>query len=190
MRYLTDRKRAVGRGSARSGTQHMWFMHVSSIALATMISNDLVMPLLLRRSGDHREAADVASRVLWIRRLAILLLALVAYGYYRGSNNDTMLATYGLMAFAAVAQFAPGLIGGLYWRGASRRGVEVGMVGAAQRAGLRELAGAGFQREAGIGAADVGNPAQVEAAFATLTAQWGRLDLLFNNAGIAAKAAP
>ncbi len=38
--------------------------------------------------------------------------------------------------------------------------------------------------------ADVGNPAQVEAAFATLTAQWGRLDLLFNNAGIAAKAAP
>src|SRR5690606_33919423 len=91
------------------------------------ISNDLVMPLLLRRSGDHREAADVASRVLWIRRLAILLLALVAYGYYRGSNNDTMLATYGLMAFAAVAQFAPGLIGGLYWRGASRRGVGAGM---------------------------------------------------------------
>lgn len=38
--------------------------------------------------------------------------------------------------------------------------------------------------------ADVGNPAEVEAAFATLTAQWGRLDLLFNNAGIAAKAAP
>lgn len=38
--------------------------------------------------------------------------------------------------------------------------------------------------------ADVGNPAEVEAAFAILTAQWGRLDLLFNNAGIAAKAAP
>ncbi len=38
--------------------------------------------------------------------------------------------------------------------------------------------------------ADVGNPAEVEATFATLTAQWGRLDLLFNNAGIAAKAAP
>src|SRR5690606_14692727 len=92
------------------------------------ISNDLVMPLLLRRSGDHRAAANVASRVLWIRRLAILLLAMVAYGYYRGSNNDTMLAAYGLMALAAVAQFAPGLIGGLYWRGASRRGVESGML--------------------------------------------------------------
>ncbi len=96
----------VGGFSAATG-----MVIVSSIALATMISNDLVMPLLL----------------LWIRRLAILLLALVAYGYYRGSNNDTMLATYGLMAFAAVAQFAPGLIGGLYWRGASRRGVGAGM---------------------------------------------------------------
>ena len=65
----------VGGFSAATG-----MVIVSSIALATMISNDLVMPLLLRRSGDHREAADVASRVLWIRRLAILLLALVAYG--------------------------------------------------------------------------------------------------------------
>ncbi len=113
----------VGGFSAATG-----MVIVSSIALATMISNDLVMPMLLRRSGDHHAAANLASRVLWIRRLAILLLALVAYGYYRGSSDDTMLATYGLMAFAAVAQFAPGLIGGLYWRGASRRGVEAGML--------------------------------------------------------------
>lgn len=113
----------VGGFSAATG-----MVIVASIALATMVSNDLVMPVLLRRSGDHQEAADVASRVLWIRRTAILLLALVAYSYYRGSSNDSSLASYGLMAFAAVAQFAPGLIGGLYWRGASRRGVETGML--------------------------------------------------------------
>ncbi len=113
----------VGGFSAATG-----MVIVSSIALATMISNDLVMPVLLRRSGDHRAAADVASRVLWIRRLAILLLALAAYGYYRSASNDASLASYGLMAFAAVAQFAPGLLGGLYWRGASRHGVEAGML--------------------------------------------------------------
>jgi len=99
---------------------------VASIALATMVSNDLVMPVLLRRSRGHAVAA--ADRVLWIRRVAILLLALVAYGYYRSSSNDSTLASYGLMAFAAVAQFAPGVLGGLYWRGASRKGVEAGML--------------------------------------------------------------
>lgn len=114
----------VGGFSAATG-----MVIVASIALATMVSNDLVMPLLLRRGwAQHHAEADVASRVLWIRRVAILLLALTAYSYYRSSGNDSTLASYGLMAFAAVAQFAPGLIGGLYWRGASRRGVEVGMV--------------------------------------------------------------
>ncbi|MBO9558756.1 MAG: hypothetical protein J7515_09245, partial [Caulobacter sp.] len=94
-----------------------------------MVSNDLVMPLLLRRGwGERHAAADVASLVLWLRRLSILLLALASYAYYRWIGGDTTLEAYGLMAFAAVAQFAPGLIGGLYWRGASRRGVEFGLL--------------------------------------------------------------
>lgn len=103
---------------------------VASIALATMVSNDLALPLMLRRERAARHvASDMASRVLWIRRAAIVLLALCAYGYYRSSSgSDSSLASFGLIAFAAVAQFAPGLIGGLYWRGASRRGVEVGML--------------------------------------------------------------
>ena len=114
----------VGGFSAATG-----MVIVASIALATMVSNDLIMPVLLRRGwAEHHAEADVASRVLWIRRVTILLLALTAYSYYRSSSNDSTLASYGLMAFAAVAQFAPGLIGGLYWRGASRRGVEAGMV--------------------------------------------------------------
>ncbi|MFT4196468.1 MAG: PAS-domain containing protein [Pseudoxanthomonas sp.] len=102
---------------------------VSSIALATMVSNDLVMPVLLRGGWAQRHgAADVASRVLWIRRVAIVALALTAYGYHRASSNDSTLASYGLVAFAAVAQFAPALLAGLYWRGASRRGVELGLL--------------------------------------------------------------
>ncbi len=101
---------------------------VTSVALATMISNDLVMPLLLRRGYAERHGGNVASAVLWVRRVAIVGLAALAYGYYRVSGSDTTLAAYGLLAFVAVAQFAPALIGGLYWRGASRTGVEVGML--------------------------------------------------------------
>ena len=32
MRYLTDRKRAVGLGSAKSGVHHFWAMKMSSVA--------------------------------------------------------------------------------------------------------------------------------------------------------------
>ncbi|MBN9427938.1 MAG: hybrid sensor histidine kinase/response regulator [Burkholderiales bacterium] len=101
---------------------------VATVALATMISNDLVMPPLLRRGWAQHHGGNVASAVLWIRRVAILCLAALAYGYYRVSDSGTALAAYGLLAFAAVAQFAPALIGGLYWRGASRQGAEAGLL--------------------------------------------------------------
>ena len=37
MRYLTDRKRAVGLGSAKSGVEHFWAMKLSSAALLILI---------------------------------------------------------------------------------------------------------------------------------------------------------
>ncbi len=101
---------------------------VASVALATMVSNDLIMPPLLKRGWAQRHGPNVASTVLWIRRVAIIGFAALSYGYYRVSGSDTTLASYGLMSFAAVAQFAPALVGGLYWRGASRQGVEAGLL--------------------------------------------------------------
>ncbi|MGY1410625.1 NahK/ErcS family hybrid sensor histidine kinase/response regulator [Luteimonas sp. A611] len=113
----------VGGFSAATG-----MVIVASVALATMVSNDLVMPLLLRRGWAERHGGDVAATVLWIRRIAIICIAGMAWGYYRASGSDASLASFGLMSFAAVAQFAPALIGGLYWHGASRRGAEVGLL--------------------------------------------------------------
>jgi succinate dehydrogenase / fumarate reductase membrane anchor subunit len=37
MAFLTDRKRAVGMGSAKTGTEHHWQMMVSSVALLFLI---------------------------------------------------------------------------------------------------------------------------------------------------------
>ncbi|PYC47834.1 succinate dehydrogenase, hydrophobic membrane anchor protein [Litorivita pollutaquae] len=37
MRYLTDRKKAVGMGSAKTGTAHFWAMKVSSVALLLLV---------------------------------------------------------------------------------------------------------------------------------------------------------
>lgn len=102
---------------------------VASVALATMVSNDLVMPALLRIRRlrlDQRD--DLSSIVLGVRRIAIVVLILFAFTYYRLSSAGKDLASIGLLSFAAVAQFAPAIIAGLYWRGASRTGVMAGLV--------------------------------------------------------------
>lgn len=101
---------------------------VASVALSVMVSNDLIMPVLLRRGWAQKRRGDIPSVVLWIRRISILMTAVLAYGYYRMSSTDTTLAAYGLITFAAVVQLAPALLGGLYWRAASRKGVEAGLV--------------------------------------------------------------
>lgn len=102
---------------------------VSSIALATMVTNDLVMPLLWRsRWLKPTEGRDIGRLVLWLRRVAILGLALLAYGYHRNTIAPASLASIGLLAFAAVAQFAPPILAGLYWRRASRTAVFWGLM--------------------------------------------------------------
>lgn len=103
---------------------------VASVALSTMVSNDLVMPALLRiRSLRLEHRSDLSQWVLGVRRVAIVALALMAYAYYRAAADAENLAATGLLAFSAVAQFAPALIAALYWRGASRRGVIAGLIG-------------------------------------------------------------
>jgi PAS domain S-box-containing protein len=101
---------------------------VSSIALATMITNDLVMPALWRgRWLKTTEGGDIGRIVLWLRRAAILTLALLAYAYHRNTAAPASLASIGLLAFAAVAQFAPAILAGLYWRRATRTAVFWGL---------------------------------------------------------------
>ncbi len=112
----------IGGFSAATG-----MMIVTSVSLATMVSNDLIMPYLLRRGWAKGTRGDYSKTLLWVRRAAVFVLVMAAYGYYTGTGSETALSSYGLMAFAAVVQFAPGLIGGLSWLGASRRGVEVGL---------------------------------------------------------------
>ncbi|MBD8881680.1 hybrid sensor histidine kinase/response regulator [Rhodanobacter sp. 7MK24] len=114
----------VGGFSAATG-----MVIVSAVALSTMISNDLVMPALLRvRRLQLERLSDVSRLVLRVRRVAIVVLAILAYGYYRTVADTENLAATGLLAFAAVAQLAPAIVAALYWRGASQRGVATGLV--------------------------------------------------------------
>ncbi len=101
---------------------------VATVALSTMVSNDLVLPLLWRwRPPALGDRSLASGRILWIRRGAILSILLVAFGFFRVVPNGSSLASIGLLAFAAVAQFAPAVVSAVYWSGASRVGVLAGL---------------------------------------------------------------
>jgi len=100
---------------------------VETIALSTMVSNSLVMPLLLR-SRAVAGRANLGGVILAIRRVTIVAVLLLGYGYFRVAGEGSALVSIGLVSFAAVAQFAPALLGGLFWRGGTRDGALAGLV--------------------------------------------------------------
>ena len=101
---------------------------VASIALATMVSNHIVVPLWLSfRPGGARGAGDVRALVLMSRRVAIMGILALGYSYYALSGGSAALASIGLIAFVGVSQVLPALMAGLYWRGATRVGAALGL---------------------------------------------------------------
>ncbi len=99
---------------------------VASIALSTMICNDLVMPVLLRLKYFQRR--DLSNVLLIIRRCSIFGILLLGYAYFRLIGESYALVTIGLVSFAAAAQFAPVILIGIYWRRASRKGAIAGLL--------------------------------------------------------------
>jgi Na+/proline symporter/nitrogen-specific signal transduction histidine kinase len=100
---------------------------VETIALSTMFCNDLLMPVLLRLRLLRQD--DMGKLLLVMRRGGILLILLLGYLYFRLIGESYALVSIGLVSFAAAAQFAPAILLGIYWKGASRRGALAGLSG-------------------------------------------------------------
>lgn len=98
---------------------------VDSVAVAVMISNHLVMPIVLRRRAFA--GVDPGSFVIAVRRVSIVAVILLAYIYYRGSG-EAALAAIGLLSFAAIAQVAPAFLGGLIWSRGTALGANAGLI--------------------------------------------------------------
>ena len=108
---------------------------VEAIAVGTMVSNDLVLPALLRRGAVAD--AGLAPRLLRVRRAAIAALLALGWLYLQLAGESRSLVSIGLVSFAAVAQFAPALLLGLFWQGGTKAGALAGLaVGAALWAAL------------------------------------------------------
>jgi Na+/proline symporter len=102
---------------------------VESIALSTMVCNDLVMPFLLNRRWEWlNRQKDLSEILLTVRRSAIALILLLGYAYFRLAGEAYALVGIGLISFAAVAQFAPVVFGGMFWKQGSRNGALSGLL--------------------------------------------------------------
>ena len=101
---------------------------VATVALSTMLCNDLIMPVLLRlRFLRLNEQPDLSGLLLTIRRGSILGMLLLGYAYFKIVGELYALATMGLVSFCAAAQFAPPILFGIYWKAATLRGALTGL---------------------------------------------------------------
>ncbi len=100
---------------------------VEAIALSTMVSNHIVMPLWLRLRPQTAVSGDLRRIVLLARRLSIAAVLALGYGYFRLSGGSAALAAIGLISFAGAAQVLPAMLGGVFWRGATGVGAAAGL---------------------------------------------------------------
>jgi signal transduction histidine kinase len=101
---------------------------VETIAVSTMVCNDLVMPILLRTQRFRsRHGGELRPLLLAVRRAAIVGVLLLGYLYFHLAGEAYALVSIGLISFAAVAQFAPAALGGMYWKGGTQRGALIGL---------------------------------------------------------------
>ncbi|MNQ26801.1 Na+/proline symporter [Pseudomonas linyingensis] len=112
----------IGGASAATG-----MVIVAAVALSTMISNDMLLPWLLRRHSAERPFEEFRHWLLSVRRIAIIALLLLAYVIYRLIGPSISLASIGQVAFAAITQLGPAMFGALYWKQANSRGVFAGL---------------------------------------------------------------
>lgn len=102
---------------------------VTNVALSTMVSNDLILPILLKYNLFRaRERSHIGALILNIRRLAIAIMMLAGFLFAIGLAGRFPLVSIGLIAFVGVAQFLPALIAALYWPMANLKGAMCGML--------------------------------------------------------------
>ena len=101
---------------------------VATIVLSTMVTTEIVTPLLLHYNNFvSKQKTQLSHLLLNIRRVAIALLLLLAFTFERIINQQNHLATIGLLSFVLLSQLAPLVIGALYWRKATKKAALTGL---------------------------------------------------------------
>lgn len=102
---------------------------VETIALSTMLSNNLIMPWVLSTKNFNLISTNNIPRLVQnVRRSSIIIIIGLAFIFDLIITQYFSLVSIGLISFVAVAQFAPAVIGGLYWKEANHNGALYGII--------------------------------------------------------------
>jgi signal transduction histidine kinase len=101
---------------------------VSSIALATMLSNNLLIPYGFIGSLENSSQEKNSKRIVNSRKIGIFSLIILAYAIYRIFILDYSLVSIGLVSFVVIGQLAPSFFGALFWRRGSKKGAITGII--------------------------------------------------------------
>ena len=102
---------------------------VAVIALSIMVTNNLILPVLVRTENmKDKLILDLSGRFLALRRISIVAVLILAYGYFRSISQSYTLVSIGLISFTGIVQFAPVVLGGIYWKRATKIGAISGLL--------------------------------------------------------------
>ena len=101
----------------------MSMIMISAMTMATMITNHLLLPVAEMFEG----LAYLRRRILRARWAAVAIVILLGYWFNVKLGESYTLVNIGIISFAAALQFAPAIVGGLFWRRGSKAGAILGL---------------------------------------------------------------
>ncbi|MES2673314.1 MAG: PAS domain-containing hybrid sensor histidine kinase/response regulator [Pseudomonadota bacterium] len=100
---------------------------VASLTISQMLSNDVLLPLLIRSKRNQGTTPDYSTSLFLIRRCTVVAVILMAWLYQHELGENVALTEIGLFAFALVVQLAPAIVAGIYWQRSNAMGVLAGL---------------------------------------------------------------
>jgi len=98
---------------------------VSTIALTTMVSHNIVLPIVLK----NKENKDLTLKFpLLTRRIAVFGILFLAYLYFKFISEKYSIVSIGLISFTAISQFLPATLLGLFWKDGNKKGAISGII--------------------------------------------------------------
>lgn len=98
---------------------------VSTVAITTMVANNVLVPIIEKIP----QFGFLRKRLLPLRWGIVVFILLMGYVFELLTGESYILVKIGIISFAAVLQFAPAVIGGLYWERGNRAGALAGLLG-------------------------------------------------------------